>query len=168
MTPRTLAELKALPRPRNTAELEALTLWYFGKALHIGRLYVGGNSVSYDIAEAYNDYHGKGWLFAQHDTKGYDYSARFWRRVFGVLNCGGIARNSYGQSTIEGGHRERLRLKQLRDSWARKDAGRVRKSLARLAPNGGGGENTAILGSGRVPSLGREDGAGAVSSESVA
>lgn len=160
---RTRAELKAVPRPRNTAELEVLSAWYFGKALHIGTLWVYESGGSYDVAEAYDEYHGDGWLHSKHCIRGYDYSRDFWRHVFGPLGTGGIARNSYGSFTIEGGHREASRLKSLQESWRQRDAGRVRKSLARLVPGYGGEENTAILGSGRVLRDDRVDGASTAS-----
>lgn len=159
---RSIAELRALPRPRNTAELEALSAWYFGKALHIAALRTYSVGGSYEVAERYNDYHGKGWLHSEHCIRGYDYSRDFWQHIFGPLSCGGIASRSYGQFKIEGGYREKLRLKNLEDSWRRKDAGRVRNSLARLAPNGGGGESAGI-GRSRALTSGRVDAAGAAS-----
>lgn len=161
---RSWGELASLPKPRNTAELEVLSAWYFGKSLHIGKLRVNGLRGWYEIAEDYNSYNGIGWLHGKYENAGYDYSRHFWRHVFGLLGTGGIARASYGDFTATtDSHREALRLKNLEESWRRKDAGRVRKSLARLAPDFGRGENTAILGSGRVLRDGRVDGASTAS-----
>jgi hypothetical protein len=165
---RTCRELRALPRPRNTAELEALSAWYFGVALHIRSLRVNGCGGWYEIDESYDSYNRApkaAWKgptadgSKPYDNSGYDYSRDFWQHIFGRLGTGGTARASYGDFKSErAGHREALRLASLQDSWRRKDAGRVRKSLARLAPNGGGGESGGIRGSATL-TLGREDGA---------
>lgn len=165
MERRSRRDLARLPKPRNMAEFAALTEWYFGKPLGLSRLYVSGGGGSYEIAEDYNEYHGQGWLFSTLSIDGYDYSGALWKHVFGPLSCGGIARASYGQFHIVGGYREAKRLAALQDSWRRKDAGRVRASLARLAPNSGGGESAGIRGSGALTS-GRVDGADAVSRNS--
>jgi len=143
---RTASELAAMPRPRNVAELEILSFWYFGKALHFSRLIVRENYVEYEVAEKYNAYHGARWLFSTFSCEGYDYSGAFWRHVVGNLFCGGIAAHSYGQARPHPGHREQKRLEELRDSWLSKRTGRPRATLARLAEQIGFGESTTIRG----------------------
>ena len=128
------ADLK-VPMPRNKSELELLTHWYFGAPLHLSRLDIYGGSVSYEVKEDYNSYHGiaRGFLFDESCTRGYDYSARFWKAVLGVLSCGGIARASYGSATIIRGHRHKKRLVALAESLRRKGPDPVRPVFVRLA-----------------------------------
>lgn len=165
---RTREQLKAMPKPQCPAELEVLTAWYFGKALHLSELSVyesnregiaGG--ATYRVAELYNDYHGKGWLHADDCIRGYDYSSDFWAYVIGHLSCGGIAAHSYGQAVVVG-HRDVLRLKKFEGFLRRKEADRLRKAFERLAREHGAGENTVIRDS-RVLTTGRVDGAVAAS-----
>lgn len=101
-------ELKRAPKPRNPKELEILSMWYFCAPLHFSMLRVypdvrgvsRGGCAQYEVAEPYNSYNGKKWLFGCADIDGYDYSAKFWRHVVGELYCGGIAAHSYGQAHI--------------------------------------------------------------------
>jgi hypothetical protein len=158
---RSFKELWAIPRPRNIAEFEVVSAWYHGIPLHIRTLRVSAKGGFYEIEEPFDSYHGVGWPEMQHR---YDYARAFLEHAFGRLGTGGTAARSYGDFRfVKPSHREELRLKNLQDSWRRKDAGRVRNSLARLAPNSGGGENTAILGSGRVLRDDRADGASTAS-----
>lgn len=152
------ALLKA-PKPKNAAELAVMTKWFFGCELELKFLRFSGKHGQYEVKQDYNSYHGEGWAFGKTCVEGYDRSRDFWNYVLGPLGCGGIARANYGQFQAREGHRERLRIKALQDSVCGKDAGRVRKAFTRLAPIFGGGENTAILGSGRVLRGGRADGA---------
>lgn len=170
MKKRTRKELAAAPKPCNPAELEVLSHWYFGKALHLGFLSVFerlddsliAGSVQYEVTELYNSYHGAGWLHSENCIKGYDYSGDFWGHVIGPLYCGGIASRSYGQVRIVG-HRDLKRLMVFQGYLGRKESGRLRKPFERLAREYGAGENTATRDSG-VLIAGRVDGAAAVSS----
>jgi hypothetical protein len=172
---RTKSQLRSLPRPRNVAELQALTAWYFGVPLNLARFTFGRSEGSYEIAENYDSYNRSGpqaWRkptedgSKPYDNSGYDYSRDFWDHVFGPLYCGGVARASYGQFRSAGGYREAIRLRSLENSWRGRNAGSssVRTSLARLAPNGGGGESAGSDRS-RALTSGRVDAAEAASLE---
>lgn len=104
---RSSADLKAAPQPRCPADLEALSLWYFGTPLHLSKLSLycvedGKASAQYEVREEYSSYHGENGLFSSFCIKGYDYSRDFWRHVIGDLYCGGIASRSYGQAKVIG------------------------------------------------------------------
>lgn len=166
---RTRAELATAPKPRNPAELEVLSAWYFGTPLHLELLWVtdhkffqaADGSAQYQVAEKYNDYHGTGWLHGKCCIKGYDYSRDFWAHVIGHLYCGGIATHSYGQATVIG-RRNVLRLKAFEGFLRRKESGRLSVPFERLAREHGAGENTVTRDS-RVLTTGRVDGAVAAS-----
>lgn len=121
-----------IPLPRTAAEFAAITKWYFGKELHLRRLYVSESAGSYEIEEDYNAYNGKGWHFSENCIHGYDYSGRLWATVFGHLTCGGIARASYGQFNFKG-HRQHARLKALMNNLRGDSANYARPSFVRLA-----------------------------------
>jgi hypothetical protein len=165
---RTRTELEAMPKPKNPAELEVLSQWYFGAPLHLGGLRVsdeigtdGAYYGQYEVGELYNDYHGDDWLFGKNCIKGYDYSRDFWRHVVGELYCGGIAASSYGQVRVRE-HRDQKRLKEFAGYLRRNESGRLRKAFERLALLNGEGENTVTRDS-RVQTSGRADGAVAAS-----
>jgi hypothetical protein len=158
---RTRAELNATPRPANPAELEVLSEWYFGKALHLAELRCYGEGASYRVRERYNDYHGKGWLHKEGCIDGYNYSEHFWAHVIGRLSCGGIAGHSYGQTRVIG-HRNSLRLQRFAEYIRRKESGRLRKPFERLAQQYGLGESASIRDK-RTLTRGRVDGASAAS-----
>jgi hypothetical protein len=166
---RTRAQLEAMPKPRNPAELEVLSAWYFGMPLHLEQLWVtdykscqaADGSAQYRVAEEYNDYHGEGWLHGKSCINGYDYSREFWAHVIGHLYCGGIATHSYGQATVIG-RRNVLRLKAFEEFLLRKESGRLSARFERLARKHGAGENTVTRDS-RVLTTGRVDGAVAAS-----
>lgn len=175
MTKRTKKELLTMPKPHNPAELELLTLWYFGKRLHASKLNVWMGRIEkensfahaqYEVLEPYASYHGTGWNFSSYDIVGYDYSRDFWRFVFGDLYCGGIANCSYGQTYVRS-YRDSKRLKVFEEYLRRKQSGRLRKPYERLAHLLGVGENTAILDS-SVLIAGRVDGAVTVSNAGTA
>ncbi len=105
---RATAELLRSAKPWNVFELERLSEWYFGKALHLDKLQVWSGGAAYQVAERYNDYHGAGWVHSEHCCRGYDYSRAFWRHVIGELQCGGIAARSYGQTRHSEYEQERL------------------------------------------------------------
>ncbi len=148
--------IEKAPKPSNDAELELLSLWYFGKALH-AKFSIGATSGSYEIVERYNSYHGKGYEFSQGCSRGYDHSAFFWEHVFGTLSCGGIADRSYGQFNITG-HRNKARLMRWQDTKRKRGISVLRSAFLRLARCVGAGENRAIRG-GSVLMTGRVDGA---------
>jgi hypothetical protein len=153
------AELRSMPRPSNPSELEVLSYWYFGKALHLSRLDICGASVSYAVREEYNSYHGNKWLHMCGCIDGYDYSARFWNFVIGILTCGGIAGHSYGQARVIG-YRNALRLNRFSEYLRKKESGRLRRPYERLAQQLGLGESASIRGK-RTLTQGRVDGASA-------
>lgn len=158
---RTQGELRRMPLPRNPAELEVLSMWYFGKPLHLKLLSGWGDSFSYEVAEDYNSYHGEGWLFDQCCIDGYDYSRVFWRRVIGELDCGGIARASHG-SVRSTSKRSAARLRKFSEYLRRNESGRLGTSFRRLAHEYGMGEN-AVTRDSCVQTGGRVDGAPAAS-----
>lgn len=160
MKRRTRNQLYQFPLPRNDEEFALLTLWYFGARLSLSRFSFYGSGASYEVAEKYNDYHGKGFAYGECCIKGYDSSAEFLRQVFGGLNCGGIASSSYGQTTVIG-HRNKQRLKAWEISRRGKGGSAARPVFVRLAADIGGGERARIRGV-RSLSLGRVDGAEAV------
>jgi len=121
-----------LPKPRNDAELAVLSEWYFDLPLSLMSLDVTSNYASYKVEQDYSIYHGEGFKYSDHDTKGYDHSAKFWEYVIGRLCCGGIARTSYGQANIIG-HRNSVRLTKWMNSRRQKQAGHLRKPFIRLA-----------------------------------
>lgn len=165
---RTREQLRAMPKPGCSAELEVLSQWYFGVPLHFSKLYVHGGwapaadaGATYEVAEPYNSYHGDGFLFGKNCIKGYDYSGAFWQYVVGNMSCGGIASHSYGQVNVFG-HRDVARLRAFESFLRQKKPGRLRKAFERLAREQGAGENTVTRDS-RVQIAGRVDGAAAVS-----
>lgn len=135
---RSAKDLTSGLKPKSPAELEILSRWYFGKPLHLDSLQVYSHgdsdpagSARYSVKELYNSYHGEKFLHGERCTKGYDYSATFWRFAIGELYCGGIASTSYGQahvSTIK----EVDRLKKLQALVEGGDHGRVRKAFKEL------------------------------------
>lgn len=154
-------DLRKMPRPRNDAELAILTTIYFGAPVGIADLYVrrdgegGACSGGYEVREDYNSYHGRGFVSSECF---YDADSSFWRRVFGPLTCGGVARVSYGQFRATG-HREMRRL--LRWMDMRRSGSRgcsLRRPLQRLAERYGLGENRVTRDS-SVLTGGRADGA---------
>lgn len=143
-----------MPLPCNDAELEVISEIYFGRPLHIRAL----RTWWYEVDEDYNSYHGKGFLFSQHSTEGYDHSRLFWNTVFGRLGTGGIARASYG-SFEPHGHRHTIRLRNWMEHRRKKETGRLRAPFVRLARQlSETGGNRVIRGS-SVLTEGREDGA---------
>ncbi len=162
MQKRTDEELRKMPLPANALELEVITEWYFGMPLHLSKLYVyEGGGAQYEVRELYNEYHGDGFLHSSHCTNGYGYSERFWKRVIGVLYCGGIGGHSYGQTKAQG-HRNIKRLASLAKYLKVNGACKLRKPFERLARMNGAGENRVMRDS-SVQIAGREDGAAAVS-----
>lgn len=166
---RTIQELHAMPKPSNPAELEVLSMWYFGVPLHLSKLniYPSGfneeaiGGAQYEVRELYNSYHGKGFNFGSGSIDGYDYSAAFWEYVIGPLTCGGIAGHSYGQTNTYG-FRDHKRLQKFSEYLRRNESGRLRKAFERLALLNGEGESMITRDS-RAQTSGREDGVVAVS-----
>jgi hypothetical protein len=112
----------SLPLPETDDEFAIVTDAWFGMPLHVGVLSISTQFGRYEIAEDY-DVFG-----TPHD---YDKSQRLWDRVFGPLDCGGVARTSYGSFKL-GGHRHVRRL----DRWVKNRATGVsytRKPFKRLA-----------------------------------
>ncbi len=158
--------LRRVPKPRNDAELAALTAWYFGVPLSLRRLDVRDSYASYEVEQDYSAYQGNGFQFGKGCLRGYDNSAAFWRFVIGRLTCGGIARASYGQTSVSGWRNQR-RLLAWTKSRRAKDGSPVRRAFVRLALAVGEGENRTIRGS-SVLTVGREDGAAGASFNSEA
>lgn len=167
MDKRSREELALMPKPGNPAELEALSMWYFGAPLHFSTLRIYGSgsapvavaTCQYEVVEAYDSYHGSGWLHGKCCTVGYDYSRDFWAHVCGPLYCGGIAHRSYGQANVFG-RRDLRRLERFAEYLRRKESGRLRKAFERLAACNGSGEN-AVTRDSCVQTSGRVDGANA-------
>lgn len=101
--------LVRIPRPQNCAEFAILTKWFYGKALSVARLFYYGSNVTYEVAEAYDSYHGPGFRFPRGGPREYEDGHAIMEFCFGPLRCGGTGRASYGQSQTTG-HRHRHRL----------------------------------------------------------
>ena len=140
--------MNGFTKPETDAELEILTVIYFGVRLHVVfDIYKSSTpdytaSGRYEVKESYNSYHGTGYEFGKGCINGYSHSGAFWKYVFGDLYCGGIAGSSYGQFEVFT-HREYKRLERWQESRRRGDSRGVRPAFVRLAKQYGLGENSS-------------------------
>lgn len=153
-----------LPKPESVKELEILSEFIFGKALHLRILTVYDNYALYDVKEKHDDSYD--YKFESIFNSNYVIDGAFWRHVVGGLSCGGIATTCYGQVKVTGGHRERKRLKKLSNSVHGGDANYIRPMFVRLADQLRDRRSRMIRGDSAL-SKGREDAALGVSSKKV-
>lgn len=119
-----------LPLPQNDAELEVLSLYVFGRKLHLKEL----STSRYEVLEDHYSYYDSKFNEALNCFNSYAVDSDFWGTVIGTLSCGGIARASYG-SIKDVGYRQKRRL----ERWVRsRDKGGkalrgVRNAFVRLA-----------------------------------
>lgn len=150
--------LRGMPKPGTDAELEILSEWYFGLALHFKKLW--GFSMS--VQESWDEMSGGSGAIDDYNS-----SDAFWKHVMGgPLSCGGIAGSCYGSYNVNG-YRNKKRLADWVSSRRRGDSSSVRPAFVRLAEQLRSSEGTPRIRNRGVLTSGREDGALAASLSEV-